>query len=51
MQLIVIGSLVIVYHHENAGEENEDNKKRVKEDFILMKDNLDILKKLRKKVV
>lgn len=43
-------TLAVLNHYEDIGEENEKNTQEVNEDFILIKDNLDILKKLKEKI-
>lgn len=49
MRPIIIGTLVVLDHPENTSEENEKNIEEVNENFILMEDNLSILKKVKKK--
>lgn len=42
MQLITIKALVVIDHYEDIDEENEKIIKKLKEDFVLMKGNLDV---------
>ena len=50
MQPIAIGTLVVLNHHEDAGEGNKESIEEVKRNFISMMGNLGILKKIEKKV-
>ena len=51
MQLITMGTLVVLDHHEAADEEREENIEELKEGFISMKGDMGSFKKLRKKIV
>lgn len=51
MQPIIVRLLVVLDHHEDAGEGNEENIEKVNESFILMKCTLGIFKKLRENFV
>ena len=42
MQMIAMGTLVVLDHYEDADEGNENIIKKVKESFISMKGNLGI---------
>ena len=45
-----MGTLVVFYHHEDAGEGNEENIEEVNESLILMKGNVGILRNIGKKL-
>ena len=45
-----MGLLVVINYGEDAGEENEENIEEANGDFISMKGNLDVLKKIKEKV-